>query len=131
MLATHNNSVATEQSLHFSLRDLAPPLLRRKRTLSFTFLFVFSVTLLLGHMRFQKHQSPFTSNVTITVASSIPLLPAHNSAVLILSAVILGLLIGLSLTYLVDYRDPCFHTPVQVIRRLRVPLVVAVPKRPS
>lgn len=131
MLATHNNSVATEQSLHFSLRDLAPPLLRRKRTLSITFLFVFSVTLLLGHMRFQKYQSPFTPNVTITVASSIPLLPAHSSAVLILSAVILGLLIGLSLTYLVDYRDPCFHTPVQVIRRLRVPLVVAVPKRPS
>ena len=131
MLATHNNSVATEQSLRFSLRDLAPPLLRRKRTLSVTFLFVVSITLLLGHMRFQKHQSLFTPNVTITVTSSIPPLPAHNSAVLILSAVILGLLIGLSLTYLVDYRDPCFHTPVQVIRRLSVPLVVAVPKRPS
>jgi hypothetical protein len=131
MLATHSNSVATEESLRFSLRDLAAPILRRKRTLSVTFLFVVSVTLLLGHTRFQKHQSHFTPNLTITVASSIPLLPAHNSAVLILSAVILGLLIGLSVTYLVDYRDPCFHTPVQVIRRLRVTLVVAVPKRPS
>jgi hypothetical protein len=109
MLATHDKSVATEESLRFSLRDLAPPLLRHKRTLSVSFLFVVSLTLVLGHM----------------------LPPAHSSAVLILSAVILGLLIGLSLTYLLDYRDPCFHSPVQVIRRLRVPLVVAVPKRPS
>jgi hypothetical protein len=61
--------------------------------------------------------------------SSTPLLPAHSSAVLILSAVILGLLIGLSLTYLVDYRDPCFRSPVQAIRALRVPIVVAIPKR--
>jgi hypothetical protein len=38
-------------------------------------------------------------------------------------------LIGLSLTYLVDYRDPCFHSPAQVIRTLRIPLVVAIPKR--
>ncbi len=128
MLATHNKSVATEESLRFSLRDLAPPLLRRKRTLSVTFLFVVSVTLLLGHMRFLKHQSRFTPNVTITIPPLVPLLPEHSSAVLILSAVILGVLIGLSLTYLVDYRDPCFHSPVQVIRRLRVPLVVAVPK---
>ena len=131
MLATHNKSVATEESLRFSLRDLAPPLLRRKRTLSVTFLFVVSVTLLLGHMRFQKHQPHTVPSVTITAASSIPLLPAHSSAVLILIAIVLGLLIGLSLTYLVDYRDPCFRSPVQVIRRLKVPLVVAIPKRPS
>jgi hypothetical protein len=131
MLATHNKSVATEESLRFSLRDLGPPILRRKRTLSVTFLFVVSVTLLLDHTRFPKYQSHPAANVTITVPSPVPLLPAHSSAVLILSAVILGLLIAVSLTYLVDYRDPCFHSPVQVIRRLRVPLVVAIPKRPS
>jgi hypothetical protein len=121
MLATHNSSIATEESLRFTLRDLATPILRRKRTLSLTFLFVASVTLLLGHTPFQKY----------TLPSFIPLLPAHSSAVTILIAVILGLLIGLSLTYLVDYRDPCFHSPAQVIRTLRVPLVVAIPKRPS
>jgi uncharacterized protein involved in exopolysaccharide biosynthesis len=131
MLATLNKSVATEESLRFSLRDLAAPILRRKRTLSVAFLFVVSVTLLLGHVRFQKYQSHAIPNVTITISSSIPLLPAHSSAVLILIAIVLGLLIGISLTYLADYRDPCFHSPVQVIRMLRVPLVVAIPKRPS
>jgi hypothetical protein len=131
MLAAHNNSVATEESLRLRLRDLAAPILRHKRTLSVTFLSVVSVALLLGHTQFQKHQSHIIPSVTITVAASIPLLPAHSSAVLILIAVLLGLLIGLSLTYLVDYRDSCFRTPVQVIRALRVPLVVAIPKRPS
>jgi hypothetical protein len=111
MLARHNNSLATEESRRFTLRDLAAPILRRKRTMAATFLIVVAVTLLLGH-------TPF-----------IPLLPAHSSAVTILIAIILGLLIGLSLTYLVDDRDPYFHSPAQVIRTLRIPLVVAIPKR--
>ena len=112
MPATHNKSVATEESRRFSLSDLAPPLLRRKRMFSIIFLSIVSLALLLPH------------------ASSIPLLPAHTSAVLILIAVVLGLLIGLALTYLMDYRDPHFHSSVQVMRTLRVPLVVAIPKRP-
>ena len=131
MFAAHNKSVATEESRRFSLRDLSPPLLRRKRTFSVIFLSIVSLALLLAHLRFQKHQLHLTPNVTITLPSSIPLLPVHNSAVLILSAVVLGLLIGLALTYLMDYRDPHFHSTIQVLRTLRVPLVVAIPKRPS
>jgi hypothetical protein len=103
MLAGHNNSVATEKSLRYTPRDLATPLLRRKRTLSLTFLFVVPITLL----------------------------PAHGSVVIVLLAILLGLLISVSLAYLVDVCNPCFHTPVQVVRSLRVPLVVAIPKRPS
>jgi hypothetical protein len=131
MLATHNKSVATEESRCISLRDLAPPLLRRKRMLSAIVLSIVSLALLLPHARFRKHQLHLIPNVIITIPSSIPLLSAHRSAVLILIAVVLGLLIGLSLTYLIDYRDPCFQSSVQVIRTLRVPLVVAIPKRPS
>jgi hypothetical protein len=130
MLATYKNSVATEEDLRFALRYLAAPILGRKRTMSLTFLFVVSVTLLLGQTQFHKSQSPTTAlPYTISLPSFIPLLPAHISAVTILLAIILGLLIGLSLTYLVDYRDPCFHSPAQVIRTLRIPLVVAIPKR--
>jgi uncharacterized protein involved in exopolysaccharide biosynthesis len=132
---TFNPSMSSKarstQGLRFSLRDLVPPLLRRKRTFPAVFFFVVSVTLLFGHLRFQKYQSQTIANVTIAVPSSIALLPAHSSAVLILNAIVLGLLIGLSLTYLFDYCDPCFHSGVQVIRTLRVPLVVAIPKRPS
>jgi uncharacterized protein involved in exopolysaccharide biosynthesis len=113
MPGAHRKSIATEENLRFSLRDLAPPILRRKRTLLVTFLLVVSVTLVLAHAR------------------SIPLLPAHSAAVLILIAVLLGLLIGLFLAYLADYRDLYFHTSVQVVRELRVPFVVAIPKRPS
>jgi capsular polysaccharide biosynthesis protein len=78
-----------------------------------TFLLVVSVTLVLAHAR------------------SIPLLPAQSAAVLIFIAALLGLLIGLFLAYLADYRDLYFHTSVQVVRELRVPFVVAIPKRPS
>ena len=119
MLATHNNSVATEESLRLTMRDLATPILRRKQTMSVTFLFVVSVTLLLDQMPFRKY----------TLPSYLPLLPAHSSAVTILIAILLGLLIGLFLTYLVDYRNPFFRSPAQVIRTLRIPLVVAIPKR--
>jgi hypothetical protein len=109
--ATQNHSVATDQDLPFTLRDLATPILRHKRTMLFTFLLVLSATLMLGH------------------TTTLPLLPAHSSAATILIAILLGLLLGLSLTYLVDYRDPCFHSPVQVIRTLRIPLAVAIPRR--
>jgi hypothetical protein len=119
MLATHNNSLATEESLRFTLRDLAARILRRQRTMSVTFLFVVSVALLLD-------QAPLRR---FTLPSFIPLLPAHSSAVAILIAILLGLLIGLFLTYLVDYRDPFFRSPAQVIRTLRIPLVVAIPRR--
>jgi uncharacterized protein involved in exopolysaccharide biosynthesis len=119
MLAKHNNSVATEETLRFTLRDLAAPILRRKRMMSLTFLFAFSVTLLLAHTQFQQRSGDTVANVTIT----------PNPALTIAIAIVSGLLIALSLTYLVDYRDPCFHTPAQVMRTLRVPLVVAIPKR--
>jgi uncharacterized protein involved in exopolysaccharide biosynthesis len=212
MPAMHNKPVATEESLRFTWHDLATPILRRKGTLSVTFLFVVSITLLLGYIQFQKYQaqsailaaggltnpdnvqsSPSGAqsyqaaltdaktaantiigppgsqslneadldreakldeqnyllylstreheraevtvanhtlpHATIAVPLSNPLLPAHSSAVIILVAIILGLLVGLSFTYIFDYGDPFFHSPVQVIRTLRIPLVVAIPKR--
>jgi hypothetical protein len=129
MRVMDNNSVATQETLRFTLRDLAAPILRRKRTLSITFLFVVSVTLLLDHTRFQNQSHTTLPAHTITLSSFIPPLPAHSSVVTVLIATLLGLLIGLSLTYLVDYRDPYFHSPAQVIRTLRIPLVVAIPKR--
>jgi len=205
MLPTHNKSVATGESLRFTLRDLAPPILRRKWTLSLTFLFVVAITLLAGNLRSQKYQAhssihpvrlspspvenyqaaltdakaasntiPATQasqsldqadldreakldeqnyllylstqeqqrakdtsannpipNVTITVSSSTLEPPPHISAVTVLIAIVFGLLISLSVAYIADYRDPCFRTPVQVIRALGVPLVVAIPKRTS
>jgi hypothetical protein len=115
----HNNSFATQDGRRFTSRDLAAPIFRHKRTMSVTFLFIAPAALLLGQ----------TSTWKYTVPSFIPLLPAHSAAVTILVAIIVGLLTGLSLTYLVDYRDPCFHTPTQVIRALRIPLVMAIPKR--
>ena len=48
MLPTHNKSVATGESLRFTLRDLAPPILRRKWTLSLTFLFVVAPLKIVG-----------------------------------------------------------------------------------
>jgi hypothetical protein len=119
MQATHNTSLVTQDTLRFTLRDLATPLLRRKRIMSLTFLFVVPATLVLDHAPFHQYPLP----------SFFPLLPAHGSAVTLLIAILLGLLAALFLTYLVDSRDPCFHSPAQVIRTLRIPLVVAIPKR--
>jgi uncharacterized protein involved in exopolysaccharide biosynthesis len=68
-------------------------------------------------------------NVAIAVPPAIPVLPAHGPLFILLIAFALAVLISLPTAYIIDYFDPSFHTPAQVIDILGVPVVVAVPKR--
>ena len=68
-------------------------------------------------------------NVAIAVPPAIPVLPAHGPVYILLVAFGIAAMFSLATAYLIDYFDPSFHTPAQVIDILGIPVVVAVPKR--
>jgi uncharacterized protein involved in exopolysaccharide biosynthesis len=64
MLEMSSRSVTREDSVNFSLRDLAAPLFRRKRVLIATFLFAFIVVILAGILM----PAQFTSHMSVLVS---------------------------------------------------------------
>jgi uncharacterized protein involved in exopolysaccharide biosynthesis len=68
-------------------------------------------------------------NVAIAVPPAIPALPVHSPTYIVLLAIGLAACLSLATAYTVDYLDPSFHTPAQVIDVLRIPVVVALSKR--
>ena len=68
-------------------------------------------------------------NVAIAVPPAIPALPAHGPIYILLIAFGLAAMLSLTTAYTIDYFDPSFHTPAQVIDILGIPVVVAMPKK--
>jgi uncharacterized protein involved in exopolysaccharide biosynthesis len=68
-------------------------------------------------------------NVTIVVPPAIPVLPVHGRLFILLLAFGVAGMISLAATFIIDYFDPSFHTPAQVVDILGIPVVVAMPKR--
>ena len=71
------------------------------------------------------------ANVAIAVPPAIPVLPVSSWPLILLEALALALVLSVGLTYAVDYFDPTFHTPPQVLDILGIPIVVAIPKTRS
>jgi len=68
-------------------------------------------------------------NVAIAVPPEIPALPAHGPIYILLVALGIAAMFSLPTAYFIDYFDPSFHTPAQVVDVLGIPVVIAVPKR--
>jgi uncharacterized protein involved in exopolysaccharide biosynthesis len=68
-------------------------------------------------------------NVAIAVPPAIPVLPAHSILYVLALALGLALIVSLATAYMFDYVDSSFHTPDQVVESLRIPIVIALPKR--
>ena len=69
------------------------------------------------------------ANVALAEPPEVPALPVYSLATLLLIAVAGSSIFSVVTTYIVDYLDPSFHTPAQVIEFLDIPVVVAIPKR--
>jgi uncharacterized protein involved in exopolysaccharide biosynthesis len=69
------------------------------------------------------------ANVAIAVPPTIPALPVLSWPMVILTALVLALILSIGLAYAVDYFDPSFHTPEQLVEDLGIPVVVAFPRR--
>jgi uncharacterized protein involved in exopolysaccharide biosynthesis len=76
-----------------------------------------------------RHDRVGVGQVAIAIPPARPVLPAHSRTFILLLAFGFAALVSLPITYILDHFDPSFHTPSQVTELLRVPVVVAVPKR--
>jgi len=69
------------------------------------------------------------ANVAIAVPPAIPVLPVFGFPMMVLIALCVATVLSIGAAYAVDYFDPSFRTPAQVIDILGIPVVVGVPRR--
>ncbi len=67
-------------------------------------------------------------NVAVAETATVPSLPMNSPTVLILAGGILALIVSMGSAFGVDYLNPSFRTPDEVIRYLDVPVLAALPK---
>ncbi|HXH50629.1 MAG TPA: Wzz/FepE/Etk N-terminal domain-containing protein [Terriglobia bacterium] len=67
-------------------------------------------------------------NVSVAESAAVPSMPANSPSVLILAGGILALIVSMGSAFGVDYLNPSFRTPDEVIRYLEVPVLAALPK---
>jgi uncharacterized protein involved in exopolysaccharide biosynthesis len=70
-------------------------------------------------------------NVSVAESAAVPSIPANSPSVLILAGGILALIVSMGSAFGVDYLNPSFRTPDEVIRYLDVPVLAALPKNGS
>jgi uncharacterized protein involved in exopolysaccharide biosynthesis len=69
------------------------------------------------------------ANVAIAVPPAIPVLPVLSWPMIILIGLSSATVLSIGSAYAVDYVDPSFHTPAQVIDILGIPRVVAMSRK--
>ncbi len=67
-------------------------------------------------------------NVSVAESAAVPSLPVSSPSVLILAGGVLALIVSMGSAFGVDYLNPSFRTPDEVIRYLDVPVLAALPK---
>jgi uncharacterized protein involved in exopolysaccharide biosynthesis len=70
-------------------------------------------------------------NVSVAESAAVPSLPVNSPSVLILAGGILAFIVSMGSAFGVDYLNPSFRTPDEVIRYLDVPVLAALPKNGS
>lgn len=70
-------------------------------------------------------------NVSVAETAAMPSLPVNSPVMLILAGGVLALIISMGCAFGVDYMNPSFRTPDEVIRYLEVPVLAALPKNAS
>ena len=69
------------------------------------------------------------ANVAIAVPPAIPVLPVFSWPMIVLIGIGVATVLSIGAAYGVDYWDPSFHTPAQVIDILGIPVVVSMSKK--
>jgi uncharacterized protein involved in exopolysaccharide biosynthesis len=68
------------------------------------------------------------ANVALAEAPTVPSLPSSSArSLLLFGGAVIALVLGLAVTYLLDYITPYFHTPADVERALAVPVLASIP----
>jgi len=68
------------------------------------------------------------ANVALAESPTVPSLPSSSGrSLLLVGGAFMALVLGLAVTYLLDYITPYFHTPDDVERALAVPVLASIP----
>jgi uncharacterized protein involved in exopolysaccharide biosynthesis len=70
-------------------------------------------------------------NVAVAEAPAVPVLPAGSRLVFVVLGLVLGAVMSVGLALALDYLDPSFRTPSEVLTELNIPVLAAVPHRYS
>jgi uncharacterized protein involved in exopolysaccharide biosynthesis len=68
-------------------------------------------------------------SVALAAPPGLPVRPTHSRALILFIALAVAVLVSLLTTFIIDYFDPSFHTPAEVIDILGIGVVVALAKR--
>jgi uncharacterized protein involved in exopolysaccharide biosynthesis len=68
-------------------------------------------------------------NVAVMEEPSVPVLPTGSRMVFVVLGVVLGAVLSVGLALALDYFDPSFRTPSEVLTELNIPVLAAVPHR--
>jgi len=68
-------------------------------------------------------------NVAVAEEPAIPVLPTGSRMIPIVLGLILGAVLSIGLALALDYFDPSFRTPSEVLNELNIPVLAAVPHR--
>lgn len=123
-----------------TLRDLTSPLLRQKRAFFGIFVLAFAVVTGLALPQWHRSNSPVAMLVSPQRppssdqavrqerAPAQPARPARSPSSIFILAFVLAVLVSVPTAHVLDYFDPFFHTPAEVIKLLGIPVVVELPK---
>jgi uncharacterized protein involved in exopolysaccharide biosynthesis len=70
-------------------------------------------------------------NVAVAEAPSVPVLPTGSRMIFVVLGLVLGAVMSVGLALALDYFDPSFRTPSEVLTELNIPVLAAVPHRVS
>ncbi len=68
-------------------------------------------------------------NVAVAEAPAVPVLPTGSRLVFVVLGLVLGVVMSAGLALALDYFDPSFRTPSEVLNELNIPVLAAVPHR--
>ena len=68
-------------------------------------------------------------NVAVAQAPAVPVLPTGSRMVFVVLGLVLGAVMSVGLALALDYFDPSFRTPSEVLSELNIPVLAAVPHR--
>lgn len=68
-------------------------------------------------------------NVAVAEAPAVPVLPVGSRLVFVVLGFVMGAVMAVGLALALDYLDPSFRTPSEVLTELNIPVLAAVPHR--
>ncbi|HEY6768943.1 MAG TPA: GumC family protein [Candidatus Sulfotelmatobacter sp.] len=66
-------------------------------------------------------------NVAVAEAPTVPVLPVGSRLVFVVLGLVMGAVMSVGLALALDYLDPSFRTPAEVLSELNIPVLAAVP----